>query len=149
VSENDIVRVRKLPDGTFLQEMPDGTTRPYVSPTKTNWARLEAMTEEEIEANARSDPDNPPLTPEELARMRPFPHPRRIRERLKLTQEEFSTRFEIPLGTLRDWEQGVSYPDQAARTLLRVIDKDPDAVANALAKTYLPVEKSRSREAGG
>jgi putative transcriptional regulator len=97
------------------------------------------MTEEEIEANALSDPDNPPLTPEELARMRPVPHPGRIRERLKLTQEEFAARFEIPLGTLRDWEQGVSYPDSAARTLLRVIDKDPEAVAAALAKTYLPL----------
>ena len=139
MSENDIVRVRKLPDGTFLQEMPDGSTRPYVSPTKTNWARLEAMTEEEIEANALSDPDNPPLTPEELARMRPLPNPRRISERLKLTQEEFSDRFEVPLGTLRDWEQGVSMPDRAARTLLRVIDKDPAAVVNALAKTYLPL----------
>ena len=138
MSENDMVRVRKLSDGTLLQVMPDGSTRPYVSPTKTDWARLEAMTEEEIEANALSDPDNPPLTDEELARMRPVPNPRRIRERLKLTQEQFATRFEVPLGTLRDWEQGVSFPDSAAKTLLRVIDKDPEAVVNALARTYLP-----------
>ena len=138
MSENDIVRVRKLSDGTLLQVMPDGSTRPYVSPTKTDWARLEAMTEEEIEANALADPDNPPLTDEELARMRPVPNPRRIRERLKLTQEQFAARFEVPLGTLRDWEQGVSLPDSAAKTLLRVIDKDPEAVINALAQTYLP-----------
>jgi putative transcriptional regulator len=138
MSENDIVRVRRLSDGTLLQVMPDGSMRPYVSPTKTDWARLEAMTEEEIEANALADPDNPPLTDEELARMRPVPNPRRIRERLKLTQEQFAEKFEIPLGTLRDWEQGVSYPDSAARTLLRVIDKDPEAVVKALARTYLP-----------
>jgi len=138
MSERDIVRVRKLADGTLLQVMSDGSTRPYESPTKTDWARLEAMTEEEIEANALSDPDNPPLTDEELARMRPAPNPRRIRERLKLTQEQFAARFEIPLGTLRDWEQGAGYPDSAARTLLRVIDKDPDAVITALARTYLP-----------
>ena len=138
MSENDIVRVRKLSDGTLLQVLPDGSTRPYVSPTKTDWARLEAMTEEEIEANALSDPDNPPLTPEELARMRRVPDPRRIRERLTLTQEQFAEKFEIPLGTLRDWEQGVSYPDSAARTLLRVIEQDPEAVINALARTYLP-----------
>ena len=136
MSENNIVRARRLPDGTVVEELPDGSTRPLID--RTDWARLEAMTEEEIEANALSDPDNPPLTAEELARMRPFPHPRRIRERLKLTQEEFATRFEIPLGTLRDWEQGVSYPDSAARTLLRVIDKDPAAGVNALVKTYLP-----------
>ena len=42
-SESDIVRVRRLPDGTFLEELPDGSTRPYVSLTKTDWARLEAL----------------------------------------------------------------------------------------------------------
>jgi putative transcriptional regulator len=138
MSEPDIVTVRKLSDGTLLQVMPDGSTRPYVSSTKTDWARLQAMTEEEIEANALSDPDNPPLTAEELARMRRVPDPRRIRERLKLTQEQFAEKFEIPLGTLRDWEQGVGLPDRAARTLLRVIEQDPEAVINALARTYRP-----------
>ena len=136
MSESDIVRVRRLPDGTVVQILPDGSTRPIES--RTNWARVEAMTEEEIEANALSDPDNPPLTPEELARMRRVPDPRRIRERLTLTQEQFAEKFEIPLGTLRDWEQGVSYPDSAARTLLRVIEQDPEAVIKALARTYLP-----------
>ena len=136
MSENDIVRAQRLPDGTVVQVLPDGSTQPFE--VRTDWARLEAMTEEEIEANALSDPDNPPLTDEELARMRPVPNSRRIRERLKLTQEQFATRFEVPLGTLRDWEQGVSYPDSAAKTLLRVIDKDPEAVINALARTYLP-----------
>ena len=136
MSESNIVRARRLSDGTVEEELPDGSTRPL--PDRTDWARLEAMTEEEIEANALADPDNPPLTDEELARMRPAPNPRRIRERLKLTQEQFATRFEVPLGTLRDWEQGVSYPDSAAKTLLRVIDKDPEGVINALAQSYVP-----------
>lgn len=141
MSESNIVKVRSLPDGTVVQVFPDGSTKPIES--RTDWARLEAMTEEEIEANALADPDNPPITPEELARMRVFPHPRRIREKLQLTQEQFSERFEIPLGTLRDWEQGVSYPDRAARTLLRVIEQDPEAVAKALEKSFhLPKPKS-------
>ena len=136
MSENDIVTVRRLPDGTVVQVFTDGTTRPIEG--KTNWARLEAMTEEEIEANALADPDNPPMTAEELARMRLYPHPKRIREALKLTQEQFAERFEIPLGTLRDWEQGVSLPDKSARTLLHVIEQDPQAVARALERSYLP-----------
>jgi len=49
-----------------------------------------------------------------------------------LTQEEFSARFRIPLGTLRDWEQGKSEPDQAARAYLTVIARDPEAVRKAL-----------------
>ena len=123
MNESNIINVTRLPDGTVVQEMPDG---------KTRWARVEAMTEEEIEANALADPDNPPMTPEELARIRSVPNARRIRERLQLTQEEFSFRFGVPLGTLRDWEQGASFPDSAARTLLRVIDNEPDAVIRAL-----------------
>jgi putative transcriptional regulator len=138
--ENDIVTVRRLPDGTVVQVFPDGTTRPIQG--KTNWARLEAMTGEEIEANALADPDNPPMTAEDLARMRVFPHPKRIREALKLTQEQFAERFEIPLGTLRDWEQGVFYPDKPARTLLHVIEQDPEGVARALARSYLPKPKA-------
>ena len=137
MSESDIVKVRRLRDGTVVEELPDGTTRPIED--RTDWARLEAMTEEEIEANALSDPDNPPLTIEELNRMRPVPQPRRIRDRLGLTQEQFAEQFEIPLGTLRDWEQRVSEPDRSARTLLRIIEQDPEAVVKALAKTYLPL----------
>ncbi len=138
MSEIDTVVVRSLRDGTTVQVLPDGSTTPFVNSPGTGWARLEALTEGEIEANALADPDHPPMTPEELARMRPVPQPRRIRERLGLTQDQFAERFEIPLGTLRDWEQRVSEPDRSARTLLRVIDKDPEGVVNALAKTYLP-----------
>jgi hypothetical protein len=86
MSESDSVSVRRLCDGTVVEELPDGTTRPIED--RTDWARLEAMTEEEIEANALADPDNPPLTIEELNRMRPVPNPRRIRERLGLHPEQ-------------------------------------------------------------
>ncbi len=139
MSENDIVRALRRPDGTVVELLPDGSTRPLED--RTDWARLAVMTEEEIEANALADLDNPPLTDEELARMRRVPQPKEIRQRLKLTQEQFAERFEIPLGTLRDWEQGVCYPDQAARTLLRVIEQDPEAVARALERSYLPRPK--------
>jgi hypothetical protein len=49
-------------------------------------------------------------------------------------QEEFAARYHIPLGTLRDWEQHRSEPDQAARAFLKVIAKEPDIVARALAE---------------
>ncbi|MFT4041175.1 MAG: hypothetical protein QM692_23540 [Thermomicrobiales bacterium] len=79
------MQARRLPDGSIVQVMPDGTTRPLED--RTDWARLAAMTEEEIEANALADPDNPPLTPDELARMRRVPDPAAIRVQLGLTQE--------------------------------------------------------------
>ena len=49
-----------------------------------------------------------------------------------MTQAEFATHFHLPLGTVRDWEQGANRPDRAAQVLLTVIAKDPDAVARAL-----------------
>ncbi len=128
--ENTIV-ARRLPDGSLVQVLPDGTTRPF-PPDETNWAALRAMTDEEIEAAALADPDNPPLTPERQARLRPVPQVKVMRRALHLTQEEFAARFRIPLGTLRDWEQGKSEPDQAARAYLAVIARDPEAVRRAL-----------------
>jgi putative transcriptional regulator len=100
--------------------------------TKHDWRRADAMTENEIHAAALADPDAQPLTPERLARMRRTPQVRIIRRALGLSQEEFATRFHIPLGTLRDWEQGRKDPDAAARAYLVVIGRNPTAVAEAL-----------------
>jgi putative transcriptional regulator len=101
-------------------------------PGKTDWTRVEALTGEQALQNALADPDNPPLTDEQLARMRRIPDPQEIRQRLGLTQREFSRQFQIALGTLRDWEQGARRPDSAAKAYLRVIAADPDAVRRIL-----------------
>lgn len=57
---------------------------------------------------------------------------RGIRHRLGLSQNEFVARYGIPIGTLRDWEQGRVQPDTATRALLMAIDGDPGGVARAL-----------------
>ncbi|HMR32667.1 MAG TPA: helix-turn-helix domain-containing protein [Geminicoccaceae bacterium] len=64
---------------------------------------------------------------------RAFPDVAAIRERLSLTQEQFAHTFGIPVGTLRDWEQRRKEPDAPARALLRVIEREPEAVRRALA----------------
>lgn len=130
MSEEHMIRVRRNSDGTAQEMLPDGSTRPLES--GTDWDYLSRMTEQEIEANALDDPDNPPMTREELSRMRPVPNPREIRQRLHMTQEQFATRFHLRLGTVRDWEQGKKEPDSAAKVLLRVIEHNPDAVLHAL-----------------
>ena len=91
------------------------------------------MTEEEVMAAALSDPDAQPLTPDDFKRMRRTPRVKIIRRALGLTQEEFAARFRIPLGTLRDWEQGAAEPDTCARAYLTVIARNPKAVVEALA----------------
>jgi putative transcriptional regulator len=90
------------------------------------------MTDAEIQAAAAADHDARPMTPEQLESARRVPRVRTLRRALGLTQEEFAARYHIPLGTLRDWEQGRVEPDQAARAYLTVIARAPDAVRDAL-----------------
>ena len=115
-----------------------GGSRPddasHLAEPQTDWARLEAMTAEEALQNALDDPDSQPLTPELRSRLRRVPNPKAIRLAMGLTQEAFARRFEIAVGTLRDWEQGAHIPDSTAKAYLRVIEADPDAVVQALAK---------------
>ena len=100
--------------------------------TKHDWSRADVMTAAQVHAAALADPDAQPLTPERLAGMKATPRLKIIRRALGLTQEEFSARFQIPLGTLRDWEQGAAQPDQTARAYLRAIAGDAAAVQRAL-----------------
>jgi putative transcriptional regulator len=90
------------------------------------------MSAEEIERAALSDPDALPLKSAELERMPRTPQPKIIRRALALTQEEFSARYHIPLGTLRDWEQGRAEPDQPTRAYLTLIGRDPEGVRRTL-----------------
>lgn len=121
-----------LDNGTVVQVLPDGTTRPFGG-NGIDWERINAMSDEEVEANALADPDSAPETEEEIAAAWGEQYLRETRAKLHMTQAQFSAKFHIPLGTLRDWERGASVPDASARTLLRVIAKDPEAVIRALA----------------
>ena len=114
------------------------TTRDRAKPSKADWSRFDAMTDAQRHAAALSDPDAQPLTEEELARMKPTPRAKIIRRALGLSQEDFAARFHIPIGTLRDWEQGRVEPDQAARAYLTVIARDPEGVRKALTPPRLP-----------
>jgi putative transcriptional regulator len=90
------------------------------------------MTGAEIEAAALSDPDARPLTDADLSLMKRTAQAKIIRRALRLTQEEFVERFAIPLGTLRDREQGRSEPGQPAKAYLKAIASDPEGVSRAL-----------------
>ncbi len=122
-----ITSARIQADGTVVEILDDGSERPF---PKTP---MRPMTEEEISAAAAADPDARPMTPEQLATARRIPRIKTLRRALGLTQDEFATRYHIPLGTLRDWEQGRREPDQPARAYLKVIAADPEGVSRSLA----------------
>jgi putative transcriptional regulator len=126
---NTIV-AKRLNDGTLVQSLPDGSQR--VLEDKTDWRRLRAMTDDEVTAAALADPDAHPATAEQLRQARRVPRTKTLRRALHLTQEEFAARYRIPIGTLRDWEQGRCEPDQPARAYLTVIAHDPEGVQRVL-----------------
>jgi putative transcriptional regulator len=118
--------VRMQSDGTLVRIKPDGTEEKMVVPPPP------PLSDEAITAAALRDPDAQPLTEADLPRMKRIPRVKTLRRALGLTQEEFAARYHIPLGTLRDWEQGRCEPDQPARAYLTVIAHDPEGVQRAL-----------------
>lgn len=86
--------------------------------------KLDATTEVDL-ANQQAEDDAEAM--QDAARF-----VRRVRQRLGLTQQEFARRIDVPLDTIRNWEQGKRYPTGAARALLKVLDRVPKAALSAL-----------------
>lgn len=61
-----------------------------------------------------------------------LPHVRRIRNELGLTQQRFARLLGVSTSGLRKWEQGARAPRGAAATLLRIMEREPEAVTRAL-----------------
>ncbi len=131
--KNTIVAKRQS-DGTVVQMLPDGSTK--LLEDKTDWPRVKAMTDEEVTAAALADPDAQPMTSQQLRTARRVPRTKTLRRALSMTQEEFAMRYHIPIGTLRDWEQGRCEPDRPARAYLTLIAHDPEGVKRALTEKH-------------
>lgn len=69
------------------------------------------------------------------ARVVAGPDIKALRKRIKMTQAMFAKTYCLPLGTVKDWEQGRRQPDAPARALLAVIEKNPEIVQRALAES--------------
>jgi putative transcriptional regulator len=61
------------------------------------------------------------------------PDVRAIRRHLRMSQNQFSAAFRIPLATLKNWEQGRRQPDAPAAAYLQAIAKRPSEIKEALA----------------
>ena len=95
--------------------------------------RLEALTDEEIIAAALKDPDNPPLTDEQLAQFRRPALVKRIRHRLHMGRETFAAAYGIPLETLKAWERHEVEPTEVEIAYLRLIEREPEMAKTAVA----------------
>ncbi len=56
-----------------------------------------------------------------------------VRKGLGLTQASFAAKFGFSIAAVRDWEQRRRRPDRSARLLLKLVEREPDAVARVLA----------------
>ena len=100
---------------TVVQQMPAG---------RVNMRKLEGTSEADLKTQQKID--------EAAAANDAALFAQRVRKRLGLTQLEFSRRIDVSLETIRNWEQGKRSPTGAARALLRVLDKAPEASLMAL-----------------
>nr|CAD6610436.1 transcriptional regulator [Rhizobium sp. Khangiran2] len=80
-----------------------------------------------------ADPEDFNVTAEALERGQRARLIRQTRTELGLSQSAFATRFQVPVGTLRDWEQARVTPPDFAMAYIRVIRLHPDIVATAVA----------------
>jgi len=99
---------------------------------RMDWSAFDKLTEHEVDAAARSDADNPPMTDDEIKRLRPAAKAKRIRWKLAMSREEFAARFRIPLASVVAWERYEAEPDEIASAYLDVILADPAAALRAL-----------------
>src|SRR5210317_1471499 len=57
-----------------------------------------------------------------------------VRKQLKKSQPAFSKLLGVPVGTIRDWEQGRKQPDSAAVTLIKVAQRNPEVLEAVAAR---------------
>src|SRR4051812_24081551 len=119
-----IARIRT--DGRVTRVLPNGREKPFRS------TRPRTMSQGQGRNAAAADPDARPMTADQIRKAERVPRVKTLRRALGLTQAEFASRYHIPVGTLRDWEQGRSEPDQPAKAYLHVIARDPDHVYRLL-----------------
>ncbi|MBU0500087.1 MAG: helix-turn-helix domain-containing protein [Gammaproteobacteria bacterium] len=91
---------------------------------RINAERVDATTEVDISRQKAADEAEATLDAAKFAR--------RVRRRLGFSQAEFAVRIDVSLDTIRNWEQGKRCPTGAAKALLKVLDKVPEAALSAL-----------------
>lgn len=94
-------------------------------------ARIAATTEADIRRHQVEDGEDPDAP---LPSVRPVPNVQAIRTKLRMTQDAFAKAIGVPVATVRNWEQSRTTMDPAVRSLLRVVEREPDAALRALAK---------------
>lgn len=111
------------------------TTEQARASRQVDRAKVDATTEEDIRRHMIEDGEDPdaPVGPFQIVHP-----PAEIRKRTGLTQAAFARAIGVPAPTIRNWEQGRTLPDPAARSLLALVADDPERAFRVLAPSQLP-----------
>jgi putative transcriptional regulator len=93
---------------------------------------MDATTEEDIRRHMIEDGEDPDEEPHFEAVVLP----QDVRKKLGMTQADFAALLRVPIGTLRNWEQNRFVMEPAAQTLLKLIDREPEAALRALRQPH-------------
>jgi putative transcriptional regulator len=85
-------------------------------------AKIEATSEADIQRHMVEDGEDQCTFPSDFVEEIPAAQ---IRQSIGMSQSEFAKALDITVSTLRNWEQGRVTPDPAARSLLRIVARDP------------------------
>jgi putative transcriptional regulator len=99
-------------------------SRPVVDRAKIAATNGDDIRRQQIEDGEDADAPLPPF--------RPGPNVRAVRTRLQMTQEAFAKAIGVPVATVRNWEQSRTGMDPAVRSLLRIVEREPEAALRAL-----------------
>ena len=105
--------------------------------------RLDATVEEDIRRYKAREGYGSDRRPSGLVLA--IPSASELRARLDMTQEAFAAFLRVPVGTVRNWDQGRTPPDPAARTLLALVAADPAHAAKILGRPFAEPPDGRSR----
>ena len=101
------------------------------NPGRLDRAKLDATTEEDIRRHMIEDGEDPDAE----VREEDIISPAAVRKRLGLSQAQFARLLNVPLGTLRNWEQHRTRMEPAAVSLMIVLAREPEAALRALKAT--------------
>ena len=99
-----------------------------------DWAKIDDMTDEDIERQIAENPDAAPdLTVKGAKllfligspRLKTGVKVRLLRRAFGMSQSQFAKAYHVPLRSLQNWEQGSREPDAAVGALIKLIAHDP------------------------
>lgn len=108
------------------------TARVKISPSVSSSVQAGRIDTDRVDATTEADITKHQAADELEAMLDAAKFARRVRKRLGLSQSEFSERIEVPLETIRNWEQGKRCPTGAAKSLLKILDRAPETALLAL-----------------